>query len=112
MDRAVVRSIEWLPLEFVCENGNRAVMLVADDPARVVLEGYLAPFPVEGVAVRKVGGIPKYTDMAVIHEPTILKIVRDIAPHKVTTYAVPCRPFRPQHPGVDALDRSVADLIL
>ena len=72
----------------------------------------LAALAVEGVAVGVAGGVPDDADVAVVLEPAELDVVGDVGPDEVLADAVPGRPLGPEHAGVQAPDRRVADLDL
>src|SRR5262249_15789593 len=101
-----------LPLPLIGQDGDGAVVLVADDAAVAVLEGNLAALEVEGIAIAVAGRLAHDADVAVVVEPAELHVVGDVAPDEVLADAAPGRPFRPEHAGVQTLDGRVADLVL
>src|SRR5690554_3724308 len=49
--------------------------------------------------------------MAIFVEPAKLHVIGNIAPYQIATDTVPSRSFGPQHPGVEPLNRRVANLV-
>jgi hypothetical protein len=72
----VVRGVEALALERLREDRDRAVVLVAHDPARQVLAGELAALEVERVAVAVVGRHAEHAHAAGVLDPPHLPVVR------------------------------------
>ena len=105
-------ALSGLPLNSLGQDGGLAVVLVADDAAGAVLAGDLAALAVEGVAVGVAGGVPHDAHVAVVLEPAELDVVGDVGPDEVLADAVPGRPLGPEHAGMEAPDRGVADLDL
>ena len=112
MNRAIVGRVEALAFKLVGEYGDLAVVFVAHDAAIAVFEGDLTAFEVEGVAVAVARGLAERADVAVFVEPAELAVVGNVAPEEVLADAAPGGAFGPEHAGVEALDRRVADLVL
>jgi hypothetical protein len=72
----------------------------------------LAAFPIEGIAVAVAGGLAENADASVVVKPSHLAIVGDIAPENVTADSVPDDAFGPEQPGMEPLNRRIADLVL
>src|ERR1700720_148472 len=82
-------------------------MLVAHHAAGEMLAGELPALEVERIAVAVVRRIAEHADAAVVLRPAHLAIGRDVAPHQIAPLRAPGRALRPQHTGVQALDRGV-----
>jgi hypothetical protein len=67
----------------------------------------LAAFVVERIAIAVAGRISEDRHASIIFDPPHLNVIRDIAPHKVSAYAIPCRPFCPECSKVLAPDDGV-----
>ena len=109
MDHDVVGRVQALAFELVGDDGDGAVVFVADDAAAAVLAGKLAAFEIERVAVAVAGGIAEGGDAAILFDPAHLDVVGDVAPDEVAADAVPRRALGPERAGVEALDGGVAD---
>jgi hypothetical protein len=105
---SIVRRIEALAVEGVGDHRDRAVVLIADDASRQMLAGDLPALEIKSVAVAVVGRGAENADLSVVVEPAQLAIVRDVAPHDITTLAAPGRALCPQRTRPQALDRRVA----
>ena len=111
MHGTVVGCVEGLAVELVGQHGDRVVGLVAHYAAIAVLEGNLPPLAVKGVAIAVASGLVDRRDFAVILEPTMLHVVRNIAPHEILPPTAPRRPFSPIHARVQPLDGRGANLV-
>ena len=107
MDRDVVRRIEPLSLERLGDHSDRPVVLVADDAAREMFAGELAPLRIEGVAVAVVRRIPEDRHPALVLEPPQLTVVGNIAPDEIAPLAAPCGTFGPERSRPEARERRV-----
>jgi hypothetical protein len=76
-----------------------------------MLAGQLPSLVVERVAVAVSRRIAEDRDVAVLFEPAHLDVVGDVAPDKVASDTIPCRTLGPQRPGMQPLDRRIADHI-
>ena len=98
MDDCVIWRVEWFTLELLGKHCDRAVVFVADDLSRAVLTRNLPSLEIEGVSVTVAAWIAKlFANVAIFFQPAMLNIVRDIAPQKITAYAIPSWPFGPEH---------------
>ena len=111
MHGTVVGCVEGLAVELVGQYREAIVGLVAHHAAVAVLEGNLPTLAVKSVAIAVAGGLVDRRDFAVILEPAMLHVVRDVAPHKVLAPTAPRRPFGPIHAGVQPLDGRGANLV-
>ncbi len=107
MRHDVVGRVQPLALEAIGDHRDRAVVLVAHDAAGQVLARKLPALEVERVAVAVVRRHAKDAHAAVVLEPAHLPVVRDVAPHQITSDAAPRRPLGPQRARPQALDRRV-----
>ena len=96
-----------MPLIGVGDHGRRAVVLVAHHAAREMLAGELPALEIERIAVAVVRGCAEHADAAVVLRPSHLPIVRNVAPHQIAPLRAPRRPFGPQQPGIQPLDRRI-----
>jgi hypothetical protein len=103
----VVGRVEGHALEFVGQDGDRAVELVAHDAAGEVFAADLAAFVIEGVAVGIVRRHPEGRDVAVLREIAQLAVVGDVGEDEELADAVPRRPLGPERAGPEPLDRRV-----
>src|SRR5713101_1536529 len=104
----VVWRVEAFAIVGIRDDGDRAVVLVADDTPGQVLAGELATLEIEGIAVAIVRRTSEDGDAAVVLAPAQLTVVGDVAPHEIAPLAAPGWPFRPERPSPEAEDRRVA----
>ena len=109
MRRQIVRRIQTLALICIGDDGDRSVVLVADDATRRVLARELAALMIERVAVAVVRRRPEHGDPPVVFQIAHLAVVGNIAPHQVATLARPRRPLAPEPAGPQPLNRRVAE---
>src|SRR4051794_10843270 len=72
-----------------------------------MLAGQLPALEVERVAVGIVGWRTEYADVAVVLRPSHLPVVGNVADEEIAALRTPCRAFRPQQTGEEALDRRI-----
>ena len=107
----VVRRVEGLAVEPVGDHGDRAVVLGAGHPARVVLAGDEAALAVSRVPVRVAGGLAEDADRARLLLPLHHPVVRDVAPQEVAPVPEPRGPLAPAEAGAEPLDLGEGELV-
>jgi hypothetical protein len=73
---AVVGRVERFAIELFSEDGDAVVRFVTHHPAGAMLEGNLATFAVEGVAIAVIRGLAKRGDLVVVLQPAELHVIR------------------------------------
>ena len=104
----VVRAVQPLAVVAIGEDGDRAVVLGAGDPAVAVLARHQPAVGVERVAVGVAGRMAEHADRASGLVPAQQPIVGDVADEEVATGRDVHRALRPPAPDVKALDAVVA----
>lgn len=112
MDHAVIGRVQATAfLVGVGEDGDAAVVLVADHLARVVAKGDLPALEVEGVAVAVPGRRAEAAaDMAVLLQPAQLLVIGDVRPEQEAADSAPGRPFGPERAVMEPHDRRIPEL--
>jgi hypothetical protein len=103
----IVRRVERLALIGIGDHRHCTVVLPAHHAAVEVLARQLAALKIEGVAVAVIGRPTEHRDPPVVPDIAVLHIARDIAEDDVTALARPGRPFRPQRPRPQPIDRTL-----
>src|SRR6476660_1139845 len=109
MNNEIVGRVEGFVFPFVGENRHGAAGFVSHNASSSVLARKLSPFPIERVSVAVVGRVAKNANVAIIRDPPVLNIVRNITPNQVTTDAAPGWTFRPHRSGEQPLYGSITD---
>src|SRR6266566_5182047 len=104
-DNRVVRRVQFLAVELVGDDGDRAVEFGPGDPSAAMFTRDQASFPINGVAVRVHRRLAVYADVTVIlreaHDAVVGNVAEQhVAPGREIDWA-----FGPAEPGCDALDR-------
>jgi len=111
VNNQIVRRIEWLALPFIRKGCDCPVVFIAHYSTRTMLTRNLAAFPVKRVAIAIVRWVTEHAYVSIFGKPSMLDVVRNVAPDEVAPNAIPGRTFGPQHSCVQALDSSVAEFV-
>src|SRR5690242_20845923 len=110
MHHDIVGRIQPLAFKFIGDHGYGPGIFVARDAASAMLAGKLAALKIEGVAVAISRGTAEHADAIVLFPPAHLHVIRNVAPHQVAAYAIPCGPFRPQRSGIVRSEEPTSEL--
>ena len=109
MNHDIVRRIQSLALELVCNDRHGPIRLVTNDAPAAVFAGKFAAFEVECVAIAVARWISKHRDVSIVLYPPHLNVVGNVAPNQVSADTIPGRAFRPQRSEMQATDDGIAD---
>jgi len=110
VDYDIVWRIERLAVELIGDRGDRAVGLEPHHTPHAVLARNLPALVIERVPVAVVRGA-EGGDVAVLFRQPHLPVVRDVAPHQITSRTAPGAAFGPSRSRPQPLDGGIADLV-